>query len=186
MDAAQISQRVEANRQKEFVFIKRRASWQEAKALGARKIEHIYLQPEYRRYYPAGETTAHLVGVTNIDDKGIEGTEYAFNTRLHGRQGSKVVLKDLHGTTIRDLEYVSAPAYGQDLELSIDLRMQFVAYRELKSAVTSHAAKSGSLVMLDVTSTAKCWRWSISLHTTRMTFPGQLARYAQSRPDGRL
>ena len=114
------------------------------------KVAHIYLQPEYRRYYPAAETTAHLVGVTNIDDEGIEGSEYAFERSLQGQHGAKVVLKDLHGDTIRDLDYVAAPAYGRDLTLSIDLRLQYIAYRELKSAVTSHEAASASLVMVDV------------------------------------
>lgn len=148
-DAAQLSERVRNGVGREFVYLKRRASWEQARTLRARKIDHVYLQPEYRRYYPAAETTAHLVGVTNIDDEGIEGSEFAFEQNLRGRHGSKVVLKDLHGNTIRDLDYVSAPAYGRDLSLSIDLRMQFIAYRELKSAVTSHQAKSASLVMVD-------------------------------------
>lgn len=149
--AAVLNKRIRKHPGKEFVYLKRRASWQMAEDIRAAKLAHIYLQPEYRRYYPAAETTAHLVGVTNIDDEGIEGTEYAFEQHLRGQHGGKVVLKDLHGTTIRDLEYVSAPVYGQDLNLSIDLRLQFLAYRELKSAVTSHGAMSGSVVMLDVT-----------------------------------
>lgn len=144
-----LTQRIGNHSSKEFVYLKRRASWQMAEQLRALKLEHIYLQPEYRRYYPAAEITAHLVGVTNIDDQGIEGSEYAFEQQLRGEHGGKVVLKDLHGSTIRDLEYVSAPAYGQDLNLSIDLRLQYLAYRELKSAVASHDAVSGSLVMLD-------------------------------------
>ncbi len=145
-----LARRLRDYRDKEFVYLKRRASWSMAEQIRAAKLDHVYLQPEYRRYYPAAETTAHLVGVTNIDDQGIEGSEYAFNDMLQGRHGAKVVLKDLHGTTVRDLDYVSAPQYGQDLSLSIDLRLQFLAYRELKSAVASHQAKSGSLVMLDV------------------------------------
>lgn len=147
-----LAQRLQDYQDKEFVYLKRRASWSMAEKVRAAKLDHVYLQPEYRRYYPAAETTAHLVGVTNIDDQGIEGSEYAFNDLLQGRHGAKVVLKDLHGTTVRDLDYVSAPQYGQDLSLSIDLRLQFLAYRELKSAVASHQAKSGSLVMLDVDS----------------------------------
>jgi len=135
---------------KEFVYLKRRVSWAAAQRIRDAKLDHVYLQPEYRRYYPAAEITAHLVGVTDIDDKGIEGTEFAFDQQLKGVHGAKVVLKDLYGSTIRDLDYVSAPVYGQDLNLSIDLRLQFLAYRELKSAVTSHAATSGSLVMVDV------------------------------------
>ena len=148
---ATVRLRIREHQNKEFVYLKRRASWQMAQNIRAAKLAHVYLQPEYRRYYPAAETTAHLVGVTNIDDEGIEGSEYAFEQHLRGQHGGKVVLKDLHGTTIRDLEYVSAPVYGQDLNLSIDLRLQFLAYRELKSAVASHGAMSGSVVMLDVT-----------------------------------
>ncbi len=135
---------------REFVYLKRRIDWQTAQRVKQLKMDHIYLQPEYRRYYPAGEVAAHLVGVTDVDDKGIEGSEKAYDTRLKGTAGGKVVLKDLLGNTVRDLEYRSAPVYGQDLTLSIDLRLQFVAYRELKSAVSSHGAQSGSLIMADV------------------------------------
>ncbi len=138
---------------KEFVYLKRRASYDMAQAVLALKdeleLDHVYLQPEYRRYYPAGETAAHVVGLTDVDDTGIEGIEYAFDERLKGAAGGKLVLKDRRGDTIRDLEYLGAPVYGQDMRLSIDMGLQFTAYRELKSAVTSHQAKSGSVVMLD-------------------------------------
>jgi cell division protein FtsI (penicillin-binding protein 3) len=144
-----LRQRIHGNAGREFVYLKRRASWDMAQRVRDSRLDHVYLQPEYRRYYPAAETTAHVVGVTNIDDQGIEGSEFAFDTRLKGEHGGKVVLKDLYGNTVRDLDYVSAPVYGQDLNLSIDLRLQFLAYRELKSAVASHEAKSGSLVVVD-------------------------------------
>ncbi len=149
MSAADLRQRVTSDAGKEFVYLKRRVGWNLAEEIRGLKLKHVYLQREYRRYYPAAETAAHVVGVTNIDDEGVEGTEYAFDRQLRGEHGGKVVLKDLHGNTVRDLDYVSAPIYGQDLTLSIDLRLQFLAYRELKSAVASHEAKSGSLVMLD-------------------------------------
>lgn len=152
LPAARIRERLTNHRDKEFVYLKRRVSWAVAQDIRASQLSHVYLQPEYRRYYPAAETTAHIVGVTNIDDEGIEGSEYAFQQVLKGEHGSKVVLRDRQGTNIRDLSYNGAPVYGQDLNLSIDLRLQFLAYRELKSAVASHQAKSGSLVMLDVTS----------------------------------
>jgi len=141
--------RLSVNAGREFVYLKRRATWEMAQNLRALDLDHIYLQPQYRRYYPAAETAAHLVGVTNIDDQGIEGTESAYETALKGHHGSKVVLKDRKGTTIRDLDYVGAPEFGRDLHLSIDLRLQYIAYRELKSAVASHDAASGSIVMLD-------------------------------------
>lgn len=142
--------RLKAYQSREFVYLKRRVSYRVAEGLLAAGLEHVYLKPEYRRYYPAAETAAHVVGLTNLDDMGIEGIEYAFESQLQGRPGAKVVLKDRRGTTIRDLEYLSAPVYGQDLRLSIDLSLQFTAYRELKSAVASHNAVSGSVVMIDV------------------------------------
>ncbi|NKC00962.1 MAG: penicillin-binding protein 2 [Pseudomonadales bacterium] len=148
--ANRISERLAAYEGKEFVYLKRRLSYDDAQRLIGLKIPHVYLQPEYRRYYPAGETTAHVVGLTNLDDSGIEGIEVAFNDSLQGKQGGKVVLKDRLGNTIRDLEFLGAPVYGHDLSLSIDLSLQFTAYRELKSAIASHKAKSGSIVIADV------------------------------------
>jgi cell division protein FtsI (penicillin-binding protein 3) len=150
VSAKRISERLAAYEGKEFVYLKRRLSYDDAQRLIGLKISHVYLQPEYRRYYPAGETTAHVVGLTNLDDKGIEGIEVAFNDSLQGKRGGKVVLKDRLGNVIRDLEFLGAPVYGQDLSLSIDLALQFTAYRELKSAIATHKAKSGSIVIADV------------------------------------
>ena len=147
---AALSERISGNPDREFVYLKRRASLQIADAMRSLNIDHVYLQPEYRRYYPSAETAAHVVGMTDIDDRGQEGMEAAFDPSLRGRHGSKVVLKSRDGNTIRDLDYIAAPSYGEDLSLSIDLNLQFIAYRELKSAVQSHGAKSASLVMLDV------------------------------------
>ncbi len=145
-----ITKRMNLYANKEFVYLKRRLSYQAASDLRSKGIRHIYLQPEYRRYYPAAESTAHVVGLTDLDDTGIEGIEYAFDEQLRGARGGKVVLKDLHGNTIRDLEYKSAPIYGRDLTLSLDLSLQFTAYRELKSAIAAHQAKAGSIVIADV------------------------------------
>ncbi|MEM7096895.1 MAG: penicillin-binding transpeptidase domain-containing protein [Pseudomonadota bacterium] len=142
-------QALSKNADREFVYLKRRVEYATAQQVEALGLDHIYLRPEYRRYYPAGETTAHVVGVTDIDDRGIEGSEKTFNQSLQGLAGSKVVLKDRKGQTIRDLEFRGIPSFGQDLSLSIDLRLQFIAYRELKSAVASHQAQSGSLIMAD-------------------------------------
>ena len=136
---------------KSFVFLKRRVTFDAAHSLREQRIAHIYLQPEYRRYYPAAEIAAHVVGLTDMDDVGIEGIEYAFDERLRGQHGGKIVLKDLRGNIVRDLDYLGAPVFGQDLQLTIDMSLQFLAYRELKSAVASHRAKGGSLVMVDAT-----------------------------------
>ena len=141
---------IEANRNKSFLYLKRRVPWTAAESIKALLIEGLHFQEEYRRYYPAAETTAHIVGVTNIDDIGLEGVELSFDPYLRGKHGSKLVLKDRLGNTISDLEFESAPRMGKDLALSIDLRLQYSAYRELKNAVAGHSAESGSLVILDV------------------------------------
>ena len=152
LDEGDLQSRLDRFADREFVYLKRRLNFAAAERLRAAKLPHVHLQPEYRRYYPGAETTAHVVGLTDLDDRGIEGIEYAFNDALTGRVGRKVVLKDLRGNIIRDLEYLGAPVYGTDLRLSLDLRVQFTAYRELKSAFTSHKAQGGSVVVLDVPS----------------------------------
>jgi cell division protein FtsI (penicillin-binding protein 3) len=144
-----VQKKIEANRDKGFIYLKRRLSWVKSNALKELKISHLKLQPEYQRYYPAGEIAAHVVGITNIDGSGIEGLESNFEASLRGHPGAKTVLRDRKKKSIRDLDYLSSPKYGDDLSLTIDLRLQFIAYRELKSAVNSHQAASGSLIMLD-------------------------------------
>jgi len=134
---------------REFLYVKRRASWDQYEQVRALKLDGVYFQREYRRYYPASDTTAHVVGITNIDDQGLEGVELAFNEQLRGQYGSKVVLKDRRGEIVKDLEYLEAPRFGKDLELSIDLRLQFLAHRELRAAITAHQASSGTVVMAD-------------------------------------
>jgi cell division protein FtsI (penicillin-binding protein 3) len=109
----------------------------------------VATQREYRRYYPAGEVTGHLLGFTNIDDVGLEALEASLEHRLQGKSGLKVVQRDNLGHVVRDLELVTAAEPGDDVRLSIDLRLQYIAYRELKAAVKEHRALGGSLVMLD-------------------------------------
>ena len=147
-----LAERLQARSGKSFVYLKRRVSWSLAERVKALGIEGLHFRSEYRRYYPAAETAAHVVGITNMDDVGLEGVELAFDERLRGRHGRKVVLKDRLGAVIRDLDYVAAPRLGQDLSLSIDLRLQYLAYRELKDAVLGHGAASGSIVILDARS----------------------------------
>ena len=148
-DAAQLADHLDRHADKAFVYLKRRLSWTAAERVRALRIEGLHFSEEYRRYYLGAETTAHVVGVTNIDDRGLEGVELAFDDLLSGEHGRKVVLKDRLGATIRDLEYIAAPRLGQDIALSIDLRLQYFAYRELKDAVAGHRAASGSIVILD-------------------------------------
>ena len=113
-------------------------------------IKGVGVAREYHRFYPAGETVAHVVGRTNVDDVGQEGVELVFNEFLAGVPGVKRVLQDRKRQLIKSLGYVRMPEFGEDLHLSLDLRLQFLAYRELKAAVARHGATSASLVMLDV------------------------------------
>jgi cell division protein FtsI (penicillin-binding protein 3) len=152
LDSDTLAANLAANSQREYHYIKRRVSWEVAEAVRKLDLDGVHFEAEYRRYYPASETTAHVVGMTGIDDAGLEGIELSFDDSLRGEHGRKIVLKDQRGDTIKDLEYLSAPKFGSDLSLSLDLRLQFIAYRELKAAVASHRAVSGSLVMLDVRS----------------------------------
>lgn len=144
-----VKQKVSGNKDKGYIYLKRRLSWAKSNALKHLKISHLNLDPEYQRYYPAGEIVAHVVGITDIDGIGIEGLEVNYESSLRSHSGAKTVLRDRKQNSIRDLDYLEAPKYGDDLFLSLDLRLQFIAYRELKSAVNTHQAASGSLIMLD-------------------------------------
>jgi len=137
-----------------FVYLKRRANPELAKQVmewvSENDITGIGLQREYRRYYPDGEVFAHVLGFTDIDDQGLEGLELAFNEWLDGKPGKKRVIRDGRARTVKDVERIVNPEPGNRLELSLDRRLQYLAYRELKSAVKHNKAKSGSAVILDV------------------------------------
>ena len=143
---------------KRFAYLARRLAPNVVRRVTEAQIEGVRIGREYHRFYPAGETTAHLVGRTNIDDVGQEGVELAYDEYLAGAPGAKRVLRDRRGGTIKDLDYVRdldylrAPKFGRDVELALDLRLQYLAYRELKTAVERNRATSGSLVMLDANS----------------------------------
>ena len=138
-----------ANTQRGFVYIKRRVSPDLAARVMSLKISGVFLQREYKRFYPAGDVTAHLVGFTGIDDKGQEGFELAQNAFLSGKAGMRKVIKDRQGRIVEDLEDVKVPQDGRDLVLSIDRRIQYLAFRELSKAVEKHKAKAGAIVVLD-------------------------------------
>lgn len=148
LDAKKLGDSLLANRSRGFLWLSRRVDPAVAERVDALDLPGVGFEREYKRFYPAGETTSHLLGVTDIDDKGIEGVELAFNDALSGTPGEKKVLRDRRGNNIKDLEFLSPPRLGQDLHLSVDLRLQYFAYRELKAAVSAHQAQSGSLVML--------------------------------------
>lgn len=135
---------------REFIYLRRHMNPADAERVMALKVPGVYTQREYRRYYPAGEVTAHVLGFTNIDDAGLEGVELAYNEWLRGEPGAKRVLKDRLGRYVENVESLRPPRPGQTLVTSLDLRLQYLAYRELKAAVQQHGAQSGSIVVLDV------------------------------------
>lgn len=138
-----------ANHQREFVYLKRRLPPELAGQVMRLGIPGVFMQREYRRYYPAGETTAHLVGFTGIDENGQEGFELAYQKWLSGKPGSRRVIKDRQGHIVEDLEAVKVPQDGKDLKLSIDRKIQYLAFRELSNAVQEHKAKAGAAIVLD-------------------------------------
>jgi len=145
-----LMRRITRSMHKEFLYLKRHLNPSTAQDVMALKLPGINIRREYRRYYPASEVTGHLVGFTNIDDEGQEGLELAMNHWLEGEPGAKRVLKDRLGRSIENVESIRPPHHGKDLRTSIDLRLQYLAYRTLKAAVKTHNARSGSVVILDV------------------------------------
>ena len=135
---------------KEFLYLRRHMSPDAAEEILKLKIPGVYSMNEYRRYYPAGEVAAHMVGFTNIDGRGQEGLELAYDEHLRGYPGKRRVVKDRMGRVVKDLGIVESPRPGADLHLSVDLRVQYLAYQELLSAVKKHGAKAGSIVVVDV------------------------------------
>lgn len=132
-----------------FFYVRRQLPPDQANAILDMGIPGVYGRQEYRRYYPAGEVTAHLLGFTNIDDHGQEGIELAYNDMLAGRSGSNLVLQNLNGQVVRHVEAVHPPQPGQDLQLTIDLDLQYKVYRALKSAWQRHQADWASVVVMD-------------------------------------
>ena len=137
------------NSERGFVYLKRRISPELAAQVMKVGVPGVYLQREYKRYYPAGDVTAHLVGFTGLDDTGQEGFELAMNSALSGKEGSRRVIKDRSGHIIEDLQAVKVPQDGHDVVLSIDRRIQYLAYRELAKAVELHKAAAGAAIVLD-------------------------------------
>lgn len=141
-----------SHNEKEFVYLKRRQSPELARKVMQLGIPGVFTQREYKRYYPAAEVAAHVVGFTGVDETGQEGFEYASEHWLSGKSGKRHVIKDRQGRIIEDLEAVEVPQDGHDLVLSIDKNIQYLAYRELARAVEAHKAKAGAIVVLDAKS----------------------------------
>nr|WP_301288322.1 penicillin-binding transpeptidase domain-containing protein [Natronospira proteinivora] len=152
LDATRLRMRLEARHDREFVYLKRHLAPEQADAVLSLGVQGVYSQREYRRFYPAGEVASHVLGFTNIDDRGQEGLELAFEGWLRGEPGAKRVLRDRLGRVIEDVESIRPPRPGSDLTTSIDLRLQYVAYRELKAAVSEHGAEAGSVILMDPSS----------------------------------
>ena len=146
---AQFRSRLARNEDKDFVYLRRQMPPPEAQKIMSLGIKGVYAERGFQRFYPAGEVTAHLVGYTDIDDNGQEGVELSFNKWLKGTPGKKKVLKNLYGDIVRDIKPLVEAKPGRSLDLSVDLRLQYLAYRELKSAVSYNNAHSGSIVLLD-------------------------------------
>ena len=151
MPLAELNKKLE-NEDKTFVWIKRQVDESAARGIAALGMKGIHQRMEYRRQYPEGEAAAHVVGFTNVEDKGQEGMELAFDTALAGRAGSRRVIKDRLGRVVEDVGEMSPPVDGRDLQLSIDSKVQFFAYQKLRDAVLEHKAKAGSVVVLDIQS----------------------------------
>jgi cell division protein FtsI (penicillin-binding protein 3) len=150
LDGEELTRRVSQNTGREFMYLRRGLRPTDAAAIVGLDVPGVGVEREYRRYYPAGEVVGHLLGFTNVDDAGQEGLELAYDTWLAGEAGSKRVMKDRLGQVIEDVERIKRPSPGRELAASIDLRIQYLAYRELKAAIQRESAASGSAVVLDI------------------------------------
>lgn len=147
-----LASRIENAKDSRFLYLARRLNPEIADRVRALNIQSVRMRPDYRRYYPMAEPTAHIVGVTNIDDEGQEGVEFYKNQELLGKPGLQYTLQAPDGRKVRDLGYKRLPVYGRDVVLTIDARLQYLAYSELKSAVAKNGANAATLLMCDVDS----------------------------------
>lgn len=150
-DRDDIARRLAGNQDRSFIYLARHMKPTDAQAVKKLGMPGVNVEREYRRYYPSGEVAGHVLGFTSVDDVGQEGTERAFDDWLSGEDGKKRVIQDRKGRKVEDVESIRQTRPGKDLRLSIDLRIQYLAYRELKAAVRDQKARSGSMVVIDVT-----------------------------------
>ena len=148
-DRTALLKRVARFQKKQFIYLKRQMTPMQAAQVEALDMPGVYVDREYKRFYPAAEVATHLVGFTNVDGKGQEGIELAFQDWLQGVPGKKLVMRDLLGRTVKHIRELEPMTQGHDIQLSIDLRLQYLAYRELKAAVQAHKADSGAVVVID-------------------------------------
>ncbi len=153
LDAEGLTKKIQANGERQFLYLKRRISFDEAraarKAIKQGKIDGVDFKTEYRRFYPSAEVFGHVVGFTDIEDRGQEGVELLYDDQLKAEPGLRRVILDGRNRIVQEVEQIRPPRQGKDLTLSLDRRLQFLAYRELLAAVARHQAKGGTLVVLD-------------------------------------
>lgn len=135
---------------KRFMYLREQMPPYEAERVLSRHFSGVSARKEFKRFYPAGEVTSHLLGLTSKNENGLEGLELSFNDWLQGEAGQKRVLKDRKQNVVKELELIQAPSPGSDLQITIDLKLQYLAYKELKHAIAKQGAKSGWLVTADV------------------------------------
>lgn len=150
VDVDYLQRRVAKRSQREFIFLKRHVPPEVADKVAALEVPGVFLRKEYKRYYPTGEVSAHIIGFTDIDDRGQEGIELAYDQWLQGSAGVKRIIQDRLGRVVENVARIQPMQPGNNLKLSIDRRLQYLAYRELKSAMLQHQAKAASAVLLDV------------------------------------
>ncbi|HEY6921995.1 MAG TPA: penicillin-binding transpeptidase domain-containing protein, partial [Steroidobacteraceae bacterium] len=151
LDRQELARRITSSLDRDFLYLARGREPSQAQRVKALGIPGVYLSREYRRYYPSGEVAGHILGFTNVDDAGQEGLELAFDHWLAGVNGAKRVIQDRYGHIVQNVDSIRPARPGRDLVLSIDLRIQYLAYRELKAAIRDQRAASGSVVVLDIT-----------------------------------
>jgi cell division protein FtsI (penicillin-binding protein 3) len=147
MDVKELTRKLASD--KSFVFLQRQLPPEIGERVAALKLPGVGLDKEYRRYYPTGEMTAHVVGFTGVDDKGLEGVELAFQSQLLGHSGSRSVIKDRRGQIVEDVGSIRLPQDGRDIRLALDSKIQYLAYSHLKQAIADHKAKAGGAVVID-------------------------------------
>ena len=147
MDVHELDQKLGSS--KDFVYIKRQVAPDVAAQVASMNLPGVQLLREYRRYYPAGDVSAHMLGFTSLEDRGQEGIELAFEKQLAGKPGSRRVIRDRRGSIVEDVEAIRAPQDGRDVQLALDSKIQYLAYTALKQAITEHRAKAGGVVVLD-------------------------------------
>ena len=144
-----LARRITGNLDRQFLYVARQMPPPQAAAIKNLDIPGVYLMRQYQRFYPAGEVAGHVVGFTTIDDRGQEGLELSYDQVLNGEDGAKRVLQDMYGHYVQDVDSIRAPRPGHDLSTSIDLRIQYLAYRELKAAIQQDHARAGSVTVID-------------------------------------